>query len=192
MGGRRGALHKGAELSPRAGCAPPRPSWCVGDTDRRVRTSYGYHQRGCGKRTAGWETACLAAPHPQLGGQVHQGEEGALSTRRPGTPAPSSLVGRVGTKIQPCWESAGSCPHLSVSGGGRLLGNCTFLRGTPEWKPAPLAERSKPQSQKRSRSDAVSAAPTVRELQPAEPPPPPPPVSGPPPTLSAGAFGEWA
>lgn len=34
MGGRRGALHKGAELSPGAGCAPPRPSWCVGDTDR--------------------------------------------------------------------------------------------------------------------------------------------------------------
>lgn len=34
MGGRRGERHKGAELSPGAGCAPPRQSRCVGDTGR--------------------------------------------------------------------------------------------------------------------------------------------------------------
>lgn len=80
LGGRRGALHKGAELSPGVGCAPPKQSLCVRDTDWGVRTSHGHHQRGCGKRTAGWETSCLAAPHSQLGGEVHQGEEGALLT----------------------------------------------------------------------------------------------------------------
>lgn len=64
-----GPLHKGAELSPGASRSPPRQSF--GDSDALglgTQTSHGHHQRGCGKRTAGWETACPAAPHPQLGG----------------------------------------------------------------------------------------------------------------------------
>lgn len=133
------------------------------DSGWGAQTSHGHHQRGCGKRTAGWETACPAAPHPQLGGEVHQGEEGSPSTRRPRIPAPSSLVGKTGTRSQPCWESTGNCPYLRVSGGVRLLGNLSFWGA-----PAPLARRFKPQNLRSK--DVTPQAPKLRsELQPQRP-----------------------